>query len=191
MFDAPYFAPCLVGPLIGLVFAALVVTFGMLVERRVFKGTTKYRLSRVLALYVGVMACCEYINLNFSDPDRPLYITDADIVGKWYLPPGGYYLKGYSREDNEVVFHDDGTFHMDKVPNAWGYLGISPGAGYITGSGTWRLVHLEARRVTAQFEMVNGEASNEALNFEVVGSGPPYRLRYSLSELEGVEFYKK
>ncbi len=37
MFDAPYFAPCLVGPLIGLVVAGVVFAIGILVEKRVFR----------------------------------------------------------------------------------------------------------------------------------------------------------
>ncbi len=194
MFDSPDLTPGCVGPLIGLAVGSIVLVLGMLIEKRLFKGTTKYALSAALALLAGIAVCCEAIGLNLgSSVSYPLLITSPDVAGQWYVSPDTVtYLqrRGYSvAADNELVFNNDGTFRMRNIPKLWSHIDPTPGDD-VTGSGTWRLSHFQTWMVTLRFATINDRPSNEALAFDFIGSWPPYTLRSWVNDL-GVELYKK
>ena len=195
MFDTPDFAPLCVGPVIALIVGGLILAIGTIIEKKTVKKETVRALSRLIAWIIASIACCVSVRHDIgSSMSYPLLITSKDVVGTWHLSQASVdYLqrKGYTIAAHELVFKDDGTFHMDSVPNVWGYLDQSPKGRYITGSGTWRIQRIQTWEIVAHFQTINGQVSDTKVFFHFYGLWPPYRLRVWLGSLDGINFLRE
>lgn len=194
MFDTPDLGPLCIAPFVAAFVGVFVYAIGSAIGSILEKRTGKKQPSLkpflwFLVIIVVPIACFASIGLEIGvrSPAPWFKPSTNDIVGRWELSLStiNAIQELYHRAVSpaEIVFSEDGTFHLNNNPTFWG-LDEAAKAGsipYVSGSGTWHLGQVEgAQRVEwvvfAQFKIVNEHTDNRLVRFYFEGYLPPYAL---------------
>ena len=201
MFDIPDPSPLFILCPSVIFLSVLIYFISNILAKRLLKSKTS--TSQLISLIVTIgafLVLCSLASMLldtvYRNPPTPLFEpAKEELVGTWHLSENVVeYLqrKGYAVTAHELVLKEDGTFRMFNVPATWRYWDRSLERKYVTGSGIWRMTKLQYWSLRAKFQTMNGQASDESIEFWVVGASPPYSLLINLGEMNvGLVFQRE
>jgi hypothetical protein len=208
MFDTPDLSPLCTAPFVAIIAGFFVYAVGIVVNLFIEKKGRKKRpwlipFAMSLSIITVPIACAASVALEIGarEPAPWFQPTSGDIAGVWKLSSNTKdALQDWkvTVSEHELVFNQDGTFHVTNLPSFWGLEdSLKTGVqGNISGSGTWYLEQVEGTQrlewvIFAQFKEFEGRFDKTLMRFYFEGHLPPYDLISLDGDILGFRFRKQ